>query len=129
MIGGMLLSGCQSKENQETTVETQTQQTATKEETAAEETTNPETEDMTAEDAADGESEAVQDSETDQQAIAGETYTYQDMTITIPASWEGKFIIKENENGEDGFSFMQMQVYILTLCSTKAQPPCLTPPI
>lgn len=113
MIGGMLLSGCQSKENQETTVETQTQQTATKEETAAEETTNPETEDMTAEDATDGAAEVAQnsDAEDKQQEVAGEKYTYQDMTITIPASWEGKFIIKENENGEDGFSIMQKSSY------------------
>lgn len=106
MIGGMLLSGCQSKEIQEsTTVETQTQQAATSDETVAEETTDSGAEDMTPEDTTEEMSDDAQ------QAIAGEAYTYQDMTITIPASWEGKFIIKENENGEDGFSIMQKSSY------------------
>lgn len=106
MIGGMLLSGCQSKEIQEsTTVETQTQQAATSDEAVAEETTDSGAEDMTPEDTTEEMSDDAQ------QAIAGEAYTYQDMTITIPASWEGKFIIKENENGEDGFSIMQKSSY------------------
>ena len=106
MIGGMLLSGCQSKEIQEsTTVETQTQQAVTSDEAVAEETTDSGAEDMMPEDTTEEMSDDAQ------QAIAGEAYTYQDMTITIPASWEGKFIIKENENGEDGFSIMQKSSY------------------
>lgn len=39
-------------------------------------------------------------------AYAGETYTWQEITVTIPEEWEGKYIIKELENG-NGFSFYQ----------------------
>ena len=37
---------------------------------------------------------------------AGETYTWQEITITIPEAWTGKYIIKELENG-NGFSIYQ----------------------
>ena len=43
-----------------------------------------------------------------QQEIAGETYVYEDMTITIPSVWEDKYIIKE---GEDGFALIQKSSY------------------
>ncbi len=39
---------------------------------------------------------------------SGETYTYEDMTITFPSSWEGKYLVKD---GENGFAIMQKSSY------------------
>lgn len=110
MIVGMLLSGCQSSDTQEETmIQEETEQATTPGEVALEDAKDPEPDEVS-DDAKNPEQETVQ-SQTAGDEIAGETYTYQDMTITIPASWEGKYIIKENENGEDGFSFMQKSSY------------------
>lgn len=35
-------------------------------------------------------------------------YTYEDMSITLPASWEGKYLIQD---GQDGFAIMQKASY------------------
>ena len=32
-------------------------------------------------------------------AYEGETYTWNEITVTIPAAWEGKYLIEEDENG------------------------------
>ena len=51
----------------------------------------------------------AQDGQQDQSAADSyATYTYLDMTIAIPASWEGKYILEEVQ---DGFYFMQKASY------------------
>ncbi len=42
------------------------------------------------------------------QTEEGIVYTYEDMTITLPASWEEKYIVKD---GENGFAIMQKSSY------------------
>lgn len=40
--------------------------------------------------------------------VTDATYTYEDMTVTPPDAWEGKYLIKESE---DGFAFFQKASY------------------
>ncbi len=51
--------------------------------------------------------DAEEDAETPEQEL-GQSYTYEDMTITFPASWEGKYVIND---GQDGFAIMQKSSY------------------
>ena len=98
-IAGLVLTGCKGKEPQQDAAD-ESIQTEKSEAEQQEEQENVREEDRTETD--DGAQDSAQDNP--QQEMEGETYTYEDMTITIPSAWEDKYIIKEDE---DGFALIQ----------------------
>ena len=94
LMMGLMLAGC-GKETQlpqeSGDAEQVTQQQETEQEMSEDETQNAETGEVT---------------ETPKES--GQIYTYEDMTITFPDSWEGKYIVKD---GENGFAIMQKSSY------------------
>ena len=94
LMMGLMLAGC-GKETQlpqeSGDAEQVTQQQETEQEMSEDETQNAETGEVT---------------ETPEES--GQIYTYEDMTITFPDSWEGKYIVKD---GENGFAIMQKSSY------------------
>lgn len=52
--------------------------------------------------------EAEKTASTQETQTEADVYTYEDMTITFPASWEGKYLIQD---GQDGFAIMQKASY------------------
>ena len=94
-MSAVLLSGCgKSGETKQNAVETgqEVQQEAESTEDVSESLEEEQEE-------VKGQEEEVKDTTEGQ-----EIYTYKDMSVTIPASWEGKYIVQEWENG---FSFLQ----------------------
>jgi len=56
----------------------------------------------------DEESEEESSKDSEELPAEGEIYSYDDMEIKIPSSWEGKYIIKD---GQDGFAIFQKASY------------------
>lgn len=94
---GLMLAGC-GNATQTTTESGSSQQGREQQEATNEQSEGSQTGDVT--DSGETPETPVQE--------AGETYTYEDMTITFPASWEGKYVIKD---GQDGFAIMQKSSY------------------
>lgn len=97
-IAGLLVTGCGSTAPQQNTAQ-ESGQTAENEQT--------EQQSQAGEDVSLSQGDGAQEEKV-QEESAGVTYTYEDMTITIPASWEEKYIIKD---GENGFAIMQKSSY------------------
>ena len=92
-VVALMLVGC-GKETQMAQTGEDTQQQVTEQEVSGEETQ---------------EVQNVEPGEvTETPEESGETYTYEDMTITFPSSWEGKYLVKD---GENGFAIMQKSSY------------------
>ena len=102
-IAGLVLSGCAGAASQQKTTD-ESGQTVEAEQPEQESGQTVEAEQPEQESGQMAEAEQPEQESGASEEIAGETYTYEDMTITIPSAWKDKYIIKDEE---DGFALIQ----------------------